>query len=53
MGILKKKNDSEFDVPNFLGDGTRHRTQRLNSAITLMYQNTSKLQEKKWDKPFF
>ncbi len=34
--------------PEFLEfDGTRHRTQRLNSAITLMYQNTSKLQDKK------
>ncbi len=34
--------------PEFLEfDGSRHRTQRLNSAITLMYQNTSKLKDKK------
>lgn len=34
--------------PNFLEfDGTRHRTQKINSAIMLIYQNTSKLQGKK------
>ena len=34
--------------PDFLEfDGTRHRTPRINSAITLMYQNTSKLKDKK------
>jgi len=34
--------------PDFLVfDGTRHRTPRLNSAIALIYHNTSKLQGKK------
>lgn len=34
--------------PEFLEfDGTRHRTQRLNSAVMLIYQNNSKLQSKK------
>lgn len=34
--------------PEFLEfDGTRHRTQKINAAIMLIYQNTSKLQDKK------
>ncbi|WP_270089885.1 hypothetical protein [Sphingobacterium sp. SYP-B4668] len=34
--------------PDFLVfDGTQHRTPKINSAILLMYQNTSKLQGKK------
>lgn len=34
--------------PDFLVfDGTQHRTPKINSAILLMYQNTSKLQDKK------
>ncbi len=34
--------------PDFLEfDGTRHRTPRLNSAIALIYQNSSRLQDKK------
>ena len=34
--------------PDFLEFyGTRHRTPKLNSAITLIYQNKSKLQGKK------
>lgn len=34
--------------PEFLEfDGTRHRTQKINSAIMLIYQNNSKLQSKK------
>ncbi|WP_240899027.1 hypothetical protein [Sphingobacterium sp. SGL-16] len=34
--------------PEFLEfDGTQHRTARLNSAITLIYQNNNKLQGKK------
>jgi len=31
---------------------TQHRTQRLNAAITLIYQNTSKLQDKKMGQAF-
>ncbi len=34
--------------PEFLDfDGTIHRTQRINSAVALIYQNNSQLQSKK------
>ncbi|MEA4917543.1 hypothetical protein [Proteiniphilum sp.] len=41
--------------PEFLDfDGTIHRTQRINSAVALIYQNNSQLQsKKKRDKPVF
>ncbi|MBN8718025.1 hypothetical protein SAMN05444410_103206 [Hydrobacter penzbergensis] len=51
--IEEKRTIISSMFPEFLEfDGTRHRTQKINSAIMLIYQNTSKLQGKKMGQVF-
>lgn len=65
QNALIKNADGEMDneekriiissmFPEFLEfDGTRHRTQRINGVLQLIYQNTNKLTGKRRDKSFF
>lgn len=51
---VKRTIISSIFPENLVYDGTRYRTQRINSTISLIYQNTSKLKDrKKWNKSFF